>query len=117
MKKSLFILSTLVILFIASCNGGKTSSIESTVHVWGNCEKCKARIEKSCDLKGVTEAVWNIDSKLLKLKLDTSQISLNTVLEAVAKAGYDNEKFYADDYSYGALEASCQYERRPFDSK
>ena len=117
MKKSFFIIFSLIALFIAACDGGKTGSIESSVHVWGNCEKCKAAIEKSCELKGVSEAVWNIDSKLLKLKLDTAQISVNTVLEAVAKAGYDNEKFYADDYSYGALEACCQYERRPFDSK
>ena len=117
MKKSLYILTIIAALFITACNGNKTATIEASVHVWGNCEKCKATIEKSCDLKGVSEAVWNVDSKLLKLKLDTSQISLNTVLEAVAKAGYDNEKFYADDYSYGALEACCQYERRPFDSK
>lgn len=117
MKKSLFISIILAALFITACNGSKTAPVESIVHVWGNNEKCKATIEKSCELTGVTEAVWNIDSKLLTLKLDTSQISVNTVLQAIAKAGYDNEKFYADDYSYGALEPSCQYERRPFDSK
>ena len=117
MKKSFLILTLIAVLFIIACNGNKSSSVEMSVHVWGNCKKCKTTIEKSCDLKGVSDAVWNIDSKLLKLKLDTSQISLNTVLEAVSKAGYDNEKFYADDYSYGALEACCQYERRPFDSK
>ena len=117
MKKSFSIFIAILALFIVGCNGNRSSSTEYTVHVWGNNEKCKATIEKSCDMKGVSEAIWNIDSKLLKLKLDTSQVSLNTVLEAVAKAGYDNEKFYADDYSYGALEASCQYERRPFDSK
>lgn len=117
MKKSLFILLSILAVIISGCNGNKSAAAEYTVHVWGNNDKCKATIEKSCDLKGVSEAVWNVDSKLLKIKLDTAQISLNTVLEAVAKAGYDNEKFYADDYSYGALEASCQYERRPFDSK
>ncbi|HWY12607.1 MAG TPA: heavy-metal-associated domain-containing protein [Bacteroidia bacterium] len=117
MKKSFLIFIAIAAIFIAGCNGNRSATAEYSVHVWGNCEKCKATIEKSCDLKGVSEAVWNVDSKLLKLKLDTSQISLNTVLEAVAKAGYDNEKFYADDYSYGALQACCQYERRPFDSK
>lgn len=117
MKKCLFICIILAGLLIIACNGDKTPPIEATVHVWGNCDKCKATIEKSCELKGVTEAVWSEESKLLKLKLDTGQISVSTVLEAVAKAGYDNELFYADDYSYGALKPCCQYERRPFDSK
>ena len=117
LMKRLFSIVVLASLFAFACTGDKTPAFETTVHVWGNNDKCKATIEKSCDLKGVSEAVWNVDSKLLKIKLDTAQISLNTVLEAVAKAGYDNEKFYADDYSYGALEPGCQYERRPFDSK
>jgi len=117
MKKASSIFIILAVFFMIACNGGKTTVIETTVHVWGNCDTCKAAIEKSCVLKGVSQANWSKDSKLLKLKLDTTQISVSTVLESVAKAGYDNEKFYADDYAYGALGPCCQYERRPFDSK
>lgn len=117
MKKLFSIVVVLVSLFVLACNGNKTPAVEMTVHVWGNNEQCKSTIETASKIEGVSEAVWNIDSKLLKLKLDTSVVTVNTVLQAVAKAGYDNEKFFADDYAYNKLPESCQYERRPFESK
>jgi copper chaperone CopZ len=115
--KRFFPIAALISLIVFACGGSKTPSVEMTVHVWGNNDQCKATIEKASKMEGVSEANWNTDSKLLKLKLDTSVVNLNTVLQAVAKAGYDNEKFYADDYAYNKLPASCQYERRPFETK
>jgi mercuric ion binding protein len=117
MKRYFSIVLVLASLFVLACTGNKAPVVEMTVHVWGNNENCKATIENASHVEGVSEAVWNTDSKLLKLKLDTSVVTLNTVLQAVAKAGYDNEKFYADDYAYNKLPASCQYERRPFETK
>jgi copper chaperone CopZ len=114
------LLSTIIITLIFcvySCkNGGNTVS-ESVVHVWGNCEKCKATIENSCNLKGVTKATWDVDSKLLTLKLDTNVVSVDAVLQSISKSGYDNEKYFANDYAYDNLPQCCQYERRPFDAK
>lgn len=117
MKKLLSIFIFTASLLVFACTGSKPSAVEVTAHVWGNNEKCKATIEKSSSVDGVSEAEWNVDSKLLKLKLDTSVVTLGTVLQAVAKAGYDNEMFYADDYAYNELPESCQYDRRPFESK
>ena len=117
MKKLLSVIVVLVSVFMIACGGDKNKAVDMSAHVWGNCEKCKATIERACVMDGVTGADWNVDSKLLKLKLDTSKVTLNTVLEAVAKAGYDNEKFYADDYAYNKLPDCCQYDRRPFESK
>ena len=117
MKKLFSFIVVVVSVFTIACGGSKNKAVDMSAHVWGNCEKCKATIEKACGIDGVSEADWNIDSKLLKLKVDTSKITLNAVLEAVAKAGYDNEKFYADDYAYNKLPDCCQYDRRPFESK
>ena len=117
MKRLFSIILILGSVFMPACTGSKSQAVEMTVHVWGNNENCKVTIENASHVDGVSEAVWNTDSKLLKLKLDTSVVTLNTVLQAVAKAGYDNEKFYADDYAYNKLPASCQYERRPFETK
>jgi copper chaperone CopZ len=117
MKKLISVFIFTASLFVFACTGHKSPAVEMTVHVWGNNEKCKATIEKSSSIEGVSEANWNIDSKLLKLKLDTSVVTLGAVLQAVAKAGYDNEMFYADDYAYNKLPESCQYDRRPFESK
>ena len=117
MKKASHITLLLLTLLAFSCGGGKSKSVEMAAHVWGNCEKCKASIEKACAIDGVSDVVWNEDSKLLNMKLDTSVVSLDVVLNAVAKAGYDNDKFYADDYAYNKLPDCCQYDRRPFESK
>ena len=115
--KRLFSIIVLASLFVFACTGDKTPSIETTVHVWGNNDQCKTTIETASKIDGVTEATWSPDSKLLKLKLDTAGVTVSTVLQAVAKAGYDNEKFFADDYAYNKLPESCQYERRPFETK
>lgn len=111
MKKPL----SLLILFISllyACKPSANSSVEKAMQVWGNCEKCKTRIEKAAKINGVSEANWNMDSKLLLFKVDTTIITVGQVLKSVAHAGHDNELFYADDYSYSALPESCQYERR-----
>lgn len=117
MKKLFPVFILTALLYLMACTGSKAPLVESTVHVWGNCDKCKATIEKSCKIDGVSEAAWNEDSKLLTLKFDTSVVKLDGILQAVAKAGYDNEKFYADDYAYNKLPDCCQYDRRPFESK
>ncbi|MBA3663020.1 MAG: heavy-metal-associated domain-containing protein [Bacteroidetes bacterium] len=111
MKTPLLKIFLLLTLFLYSC-GSSNSTVEKTVKVWGNCEKCKTRIETAAKINGVSKAEWNMDSKLLKFKVDTSITTINAVLKSVAHAGHDNEVFFADDYAYSRLPESCQYERR-----
>lgn len=117
MKRVLLSLIIIVVFCLTSCKPSGSASIDTSVHVWGNCEKCKATIEKSCNLNGVARATWDVDSKLLSLKLDTNIVSVDAVLQSVSKAGYDNEKYYGNDYAYDNLPQCCQYERRPFETK
>jgi len=98
--------------FIYSCSNSPKSVVAKTAHIYGNCDKCKVRIEKAAALNGVTEINWHIDSKLLNCKVDTTATSLNTVLKAIAAAGYDNDAYQGDDYAYNKLPQSCQYERK-----
>lgn len=104
----------IIVLFTFALFACKTevNEVEYTAQVWGNCDKCKATIENACKITGATSANWNEKSKLITIKLDTSIVSTNKVLQAIAKAGYDNEKFTADDYAYSNLPACCQYERK-----
>lgn len=99
-------------LFFISCGTKSEAVVEKTFHVWGNNETCKKSIEKACKLSGVSGANWNVDSKLLKFKIDTSIITTDAVLKSVASAGYDNELFFGNDYAYSNLPEACQYERR-----
>ena len=115
MKFSYIIIITFILGFI-SCNQS-TSLKTATFQVWGNCDKCKKTIETSVSIKGVNEKNWNVESKLMTIKFDTTIISLEEVEQLIAKVGYDNDMYYGDDYAYGKLESCCQYERKPFDSK
>lgn len=104
-------------LSIISCKT-QTADKTETFKVWGNCEKCKATIEKSLDnTNGVVEKNWDVESTLMTVKFDTTKTSLETIQQAIAKSGYDNDGFFGDDYAYGNLQSCCQYERKPFELK
>jgi copper chaperone CopZ len=105
-------IAILVTVILFSCNGGSKTVVEKTAHVYGNCEKCKATIEKAAKIKGVEKADWNIDSKLITLKFDSLQTSQDDILKAIAAAGYDNDDYTGDDYAYQKLPDCCHYERK-----
>ncbi len=115
MKYSYLIIITFI-LGLFSCTQS-TSVKTATFKVWGNCEKCKKTIETAVAIKGVSEKDWNVESKLMTVSFDTTLVSLDEVEQLIAKAGYDDDMYYGDDYAYGKLESCCQYERKPFDLK
>ena len=85
---------------------------EKSVKVSGNCEQCRARIEKAAKrVEGVQMASWDKDSKMLQVALDANATSLEAVEKAVAKVGHDTENHRAHVDDYGDLPACCQYER------
>ena len=52
-----------------------------TVKVWGNCEMCKATIEKAANKKGDAKAVWNDETKQATITYNTKTTNLNAVLK------------------------------------
>ena len=114
--KSVYSILFLLVLVVISCKTGSPQKNE-TFKVWGNCKKCKHTIENACNVEGVIEKDWNIDSKLMTVKFDTTKITLINIEELIAKAGYDNDGYYGNDYAYGKLATCCQYERKPFELK
>ena len=83
-----------------------------TIKVFGNCDLCKTRIEKSAKIEGVSKASWNKDTKILTLVYDPAIVKSDDVQKKVAAGGYDTEKFKADNKAYGNLPKCCQYERK-----
>ncbi len=92
---------------LASMPGMKTEKIK----VLGNCDLCKARIEKAAKVDGVMKAEWNKDTKILTLMYHPSMISIDAVQKKIAAAGHDTGKYKADDKVYAQLPGCCQYER------
>lgn len=103
----------------ASHASGKDSELQAqqtsaSVRVAGNCDMCKARIEKAArDHVGVLDATWDKDSKLLRLSLDENATSVGAVEKAIAKAGHDTENHRAHEEAYKNLPGCCHYERIP----
>jgi periplasmic mercuric ion binding protein len=89
-----------------------SSNKTETIKVWGNCDMCKARIEKAAKVTGVSKAEWNKETKVLTLVYDPSKVKSDDIQKKIADVGHDTEKFKADDKAYNALDDCCQYERK-----
>lgn len=91
----------------AQIKNGKTE----TVRIYGNCGMCKTVIEKTGNLKEVAKVEWNKDTKMATLTFDTKKTNQDEILQRIALAGYDSDKFLAPDAVYDNLHGCCQYDR------
>lgn len=81
--------------------------------VYGNCGMCKTRIEKAVkNTEGVSKAVWNQKTKILRVKFDTNKTDLKKIHQAVADVGHDTDLVRAKDEVYENLHSCCKYERK-----
>lgn len=86
--------------------------ITKEVFVAGNCEQCRARIEKAANrIAGVDSASWNEDSKFLVVNFAPQYTSLDAVEKSVANAGHDTQNHKAKNNVYKKLPKCCHYER------
>jgi outer membrane receptor protein involved in Fe transport/copper chaperone CopZ len=97
----------------------KTSATENHQHskgeneffVKGNCESCKARIEKAAIDAGATSANWDSETQIVSLNFDALKTSSDKILKKIADVGHDNEKYKASDSVYKKLPGCCLYDR------
>ena len=93
-------------------NKQKSTETTSTFKVWGNCDMCKSKIEKSVKVKGVSKANWNDETKMMTITYSSAEITLDQIQKDIAAVGYDTELYKADDKAYKKLPGCCQYERK-----
>lgn len=80
--------------------------------VWGKCDMCKERIEKTVTDEGATSASWDVKTQMLSVTYDPSKSSKEALSKKLAAAGHDTEKFKATDEVYNKLPGCCHYERQ-----
>lgn len=97
----------LVMSTVASAQGvaSKTESIK----VSGNCESCKARIEKAAKTAGVDKADWSEKTKVLTIVYNPTKVKSDDVQKKVAAVGHDTPKYKASTASYNSLPGCCKY--------
>lgn len=85
---------------------------KETIKVWGNCGMCKTTIEKAAKSAGAKTAVWNEESKELKVSYAVNKSSNAKIQKAIVSKGYDTKDLTADNEVYEKLHGCCQYERK-----
>lgn len=98
-------------IFITIASIGFAQSKSETLKVSGECGSCKKKIESAAKKAGATYAVWNVDSKELTVKYNSSSTNSAKIQKAIADVGYDTPDFKATDEAYNKLDGCCQYER------
>ncbi len=110
MKTVKFILVALLAIVITSTVYSQSATIKTeTIKVSGNCDMCKARIEKAAKIDGVSKAEWNKDTKILAVTFDPAKINTDAIGKKVAAAGHDTEKVKAEAKAYEKLPSCCKY--------
>ncbi|MFL9834109.1 DUF3347 domain-containing protein [Chryseobacterium terrae] len=110
--KSLSSIITVMMLFVSLFYTAQIKNTKTeTTKIYGNCDMCKATIEKSGNIKNVAMVSWDKDSKMATLTYDSSKTNGQEILKRIANAGYDSESFYAPDDIYVKLPSCCQYKR------
>lgn len=80
-----------------------------TLKVSGNCDMCKARIEKAAKIDGVSKAEWTAKTTTLSVTYDPAKTNLDQIGKKIALAGHDNAKAKSDDKTFNALPGCCKY--------
>jgi len=93
-------------------NATQPATKTETFKVWGKCEMCEARIEKTVKAEGASAAAWDQKSQMLSVTFNPEKTSKDALSKKLASAGHDTEKFKATDEAYAKLPECCHYERQ-----
>lgn len=101
----------LSIVFISIAGFGFAQTKTETLKVSGECNSCKKKIETAAKKAGATYAVWDVDSKELTIKYNSTSTDNAKIQKAIAAVGYDTPDFKATEEAYHKLDKCCQYDR------
>lgn len=106
------------LLFIGTaCSGGGEGTNEggmttTSFKVYGNCGMCEETIEGALkDVEGIQKGDWDKETKMIEVKYDEGQLTLDEIKKRIAAVGYDTEEFRADTGIYKELPMCCHYDR------
>jgi mercuric ion binding protein len=117
MKPVKFFIASVLLMTISSVLFSQTTIQKSggpkteTFKVWGKCDMCKARIEKTVKAEGVSSANWDTKTSMLTVTYDPSKTNQDALSKKLASVGHDTEKYKAPDDVYAKLPACCHYDR------
>jgi mercuric ion binding protein len=105
----IIIIAILAIVITSNVYSQSVTTKSETIKVSGNCDMCKARIEKAAKVDGVSKAEWNKETKLLAVTYEPSKTNTEAIGKKVAASGHDTEKAKAETKVYDKLPGCCKY--------
>ncbi|MEO6037508.1 MAG: heavy-metal-associated domain-containing protein, partial [Saprospiraceae bacterium] len=102
-----FLVPCVVLFVFANCTAQIPNAKTETVKIYGNCGMCEKTIEKAANKKGEAKADWDQDTKMAQITFDSTVTTADAVLQRIAAAGYDSDKFAADNKAYDNLAGCC----------
>jgi mercuric ion binding protein len=100
-----------IALFLALAQFSFGQSKTEKIPVSGNCGMCKSTIEKAAKTAGASVATWDVDTKTLTVKYNSSTTNAAKIQQGIADAGYDTRDIKTTEGAYNKLHACCQYDR------
>lgn len=110
--KSGFFLIILSILIGYNSSAQIKNARTEVFKVSGNCEMCKATIEKAGSFKKISKVKYSLENQEAVITYDSLQTNADIILQKIAESGYDNERYKASDDVYEKLPACCHYTRK-----
>ncbi len=111
--KTLKVLCLVIFSSISISSISQSKMERNTVTVYGVCSMCKKKIEKAAKEAGAYSAVWDKETKLLKLTYNGTLTNTKKIQESIAAAGYDTRDVTASEASYNSLDECCRSPRTP----
>lgn len=105
----IILLALLALVISPTVYSQSTTTKTESIKVSGNCNMCKARIEKAAKIDGVSKAEWNKETKMLAVTYDPAKTSTDAIGKKVVASGHDTEKVKATDAVYDKLPGCCKY--------
>ena len=95
----------------------KSVIVENTkqlsILVQGNCEMCKARIEKATnEIENVTGSDWSSETKILTVYYKDKNPDTDKIEKAIADSGHDTKKYTSSTEVYNKLPKCCHYREK-----
>ncbi len=108
--KKLIVTALSVLICLVAFTQKKNTKTE-TFKVFGTCEQCKNRIEKTLSAFGIYKANWIIETNMLTVSYDSTKFGKSKIQQKLALAGHDTEAFQSDESTYNSLPLCCHYKR------
>lgn len=96
---------------LCACGSTVDNARVASVMVNGNCGMCEETIEGAVTDDGLAQVDWDRKTRIAVVTFDSTRTTVDAVLEQIAQAGYDNERWEAPDDVYERLPHCCHYVR------